>query len=150
MHTHTHTHTFVIRPNTVCLPSSHGVTTVVMKNCEPLVPGPELAMDTVPALSCRSVLTISSSNSPPQMDVPPVPSPSGSPARPPAPALVVSRKNQRETRRKSQQPLHPIIVILFHWTSPSHLSQCINSNLVCVSPLVKPGLCLVLWEGGRE
>jgi hypothetical protein len=58
------------------------VTTVVIKNCEPLVPGPELAMDTVPALSCRSVLTISSSNSPPQMDVPPVPSPSGSPARP--------------------------------------------------------------------
>ena len=27
------------RPNTVCLPSSQGVSTVVMKNCEPLVPG---------------------------------------------------------------------------------------------------------------
>jgi hypothetical protein len=30
-------------PNTTCRPSSHGVCTVVMKNCEPLVPGPALA-----------------------------------------------------------------------------------------------------------
>lgn len=42
---------FVTRPNTVCLLSSHGVGTVVMKNCDPLVPGPALAMDTVKGLS---------------------------------------------------------------------------------------------------
>ncbi len=35
---------FNTRPNTTCLPSSHGVLTVVMKNCEPLVLGPALAM----------------------------------------------------------------------------------------------------------
>ena len=31
-------------PKMVCLPFSHGVGTAVMKNCEPLVPGPALAM----------------------------------------------------------------------------------------------------------
>ena len=31
------------QPNTTCLPSSQGVTTVVMKNCEPLVFGPAFA-----------------------------------------------------------------------------------------------------------
>ena len=30
-------------PKTVCLPSRCGVTSVVMKNCDPLVPGPALA-----------------------------------------------------------------------------------------------------------
>ena len=32
-------------PNTTCLPSSHAVFTVVIKNCEPFVFGPALAMD---------------------------------------------------------------------------------------------------------
>ena len=31
-------------PKMVCLPVSHGVGTVVMKNWEPFVPGPALAM----------------------------------------------------------------------------------------------------------
>lgn len=35
------------RPNIVCFLSSHGVAVVVMKNCEPFVPGPALAMLTV-------------------------------------------------------------------------------------------------------
>lgn len=35
-------------PNTTCLPSSHGVFTVVMKNWEPLVSLPALAMLTQP------------------------------------------------------------------------------------------------------
>ena len=30
-------------PNTTCLPFSHGVAVVVMKNCDPLVLGPALA-----------------------------------------------------------------------------------------------------------
>ena len=39
-------------PNTTCLPSSQEVTTVVMKNWEPLVFLPELAMESNPALVC--------------------------------------------------------------------------------------------------
>lgn len=39
-------------PNTVCFPSSHGVVTVVMKNCDPFVLGPALAMDSKPGLVC--------------------------------------------------------------------------------------------------
>lgn len=35
-------------PNTTCLPSSQSVLSVVMKNWEPLVFGPELAMDSCP------------------------------------------------------------------------------------------------------
>ena len=31
-------------PKIVCLPLSHGVGATVTKNCEPFVPGPELAM----------------------------------------------------------------------------------------------------------
>jgi hypothetical protein len=34
----------VTSPKMVCLPVSQGVGTTVMKNCEPLVPGPALAM----------------------------------------------------------------------------------------------------------
>ncbi len=35
----------VTRPNTVCLPSSHGAASVVtMKNCEPFVFGPAFAI----------------------------------------------------------------------------------------------------------
>ena len=70
---------FTTRPNTVCFPSSQGVATVVMKNCEPFVFGPAFAMETVYGRSCRKSREISSANSPPQIDVPPVPSPSGSP-----------------------------------------------------------------------
>ena len=36
-------------PKTTCFPSSQSVFSVVMKNWEPFVPGPELAMDNVPA-----------------------------------------------------------------------------------------------------
>ena len=39
---------------TTCLPSSQGVTTVVMKNWEPLVSFPLFAMDSMPGLSCFS------------------------------------------------------------------------------------------------
>lgn len=42
-------------PKTVCLPFSHDVMTVVMKNWEPLVLGPALAMLSKPATSCFSV-----------------------------------------------------------------------------------------------
>lgn len=77
-----------------CLLSSHGQGTVVMKNCEPFVFGPAFAMLSVYGLqtsaheeisvtgtylSCLSCGWNSSSNSWPQMDSPPVPSPSGSP-----------------------------------------------------------------------
>ena len=41
-------------PKTVCLPFSHDVMTVVMKNWEPLVLGPALAMLSKPATSCLS------------------------------------------------------------------------------------------------
>lgn len=43
---------FNICPKTTCLPSKCGVGTVVMKNCEPLVFGPALAMLSRPTLSC--------------------------------------------------------------------------------------------------
>ena len=36
------------RPKMVCFPSNHGVLSKVMKNWEPLVPGPELATATCP------------------------------------------------------------------------------------------------------
>ena len=39
----------VTSPKTVCLPSSHGASGVVtMKNCDPLVSGPALAMASAP------------------------------------------------------------------------------------------------------
>ena len=59
-------------PNTTCLPSSHAVSAVHRKNCDPLVPGPALAMDRMPSPSCFSV-KFSSSNFSPKMDLPPVP-----------------------------------------------------------------------------
>jgi hypothetical protein len=48
-------------PKTTCLPSSQPVTTVVMKNWEPLVSGPELAMLRRPGRECVS-LKFSSGN----------------------------------------------------------------------------------------
>lgn len=66
------------RPKIVCLRSNQVVFSVVMKNWEPLVLGPALAMLTVYGLSCLSVEN-SSSNSRPQILSPPVPSPRGSP-----------------------------------------------------------------------
>ncbi|KAH3675838.1 hypothetical protein WICMUC_002484 [Wickerhamomyces mucosus] len=39
-------------PNTTCLPFNHEVTTVVMKNCEPFVFLPALAIDKIPGLLC--------------------------------------------------------------------------------------------------
>lgn len=55
------------------------VGTTVTKNCEPLVPGPPLAILSVYGRSCLSVAWNSSSNSPPQMLSPPMPVPVGSP-----------------------------------------------------------------------
>jgi len=41
------------RPKIVCLPVSHGVATVVMKNCEPLVPStsPVIGLRRLPAFA---------------------------------------------------------------------------------------------------
>lgn len=65
----------------VCKPLVAQLTvgTTVMKNCEPLVPGPPFAMLSVYGRSCLSVAWNSSSNSPPQMLSPPMPVPVGSP-----------------------------------------------------------------------
>lgn len=68
-------------PKTVCLLSSQGVGTVVMKNWLPLVLGPALAILRVKGRSCRKLRSNSSWNSVPQMEVPPVPSPAYSQAR---------------------------------------------------------------------
>lgn len=70
----------ITRPNTVCLLSSHGVGTVVMKNCEPFVFGPALAIESVNGRSCLKFRLNSSGNSEPQMLCPPVPSPSPPPS----------------------------------------------------------------------
>ena len=51
----------------MCLLSSQGVGTVVMKNWEPFVLGPLLAMDSVKGRSWRSTRLNSSPNSAPQM-----------------------------------------------------------------------------------
>ena len=40
------------RPKTTWCPLSHGTSLVVMKNCEPLVSGPALAIESVPAPPC--------------------------------------------------------------------------------------------------
>ena len=45
-------HSALPLPKTVCLPLSHDVITVVMKNWEPLVLGPALAMLSSPGVSC--------------------------------------------------------------------------------------------------
>ena len=45
----------LILPNTTCLLSSHGVTAVVMKNCDDCVFGPAFAMDNNPACVCLSL-----------------------------------------------------------------------------------------------
>ena len=49
-------------PKIVCLPFSHGVAATVMKNCEPLVPGPALAIASRYGLSNRRSGWISSAN----------------------------------------------------------------------------------------
>lgn len=64
----------VTRPNTTCLPSSQGVSEPVMKNWDPLLLGPELAMLTTPGPEWRSA-KFSSANFAPYMDSPPVPLP---------------------------------------------------------------------------
>lgn len=63
----------------VCLLSSHGVATVVMKNWEPFVFGPAFAEDSVYGRSCVPRGENSSSNSPPHMLSPLLPVPVGSP-----------------------------------------------------------------------
>ena len=44
----------VTEPKTTCLPSSQSVLTVQRKNCEPLVPGPALAIESTPGPVCLS------------------------------------------------------------------------------------------------
>ena len=53
--------TFSDFSKTVCLPSRCGVGPCVMKNWLPLVPGPALAIERIPALSCRRSSVHSSS-----------------------------------------------------------------------------------------
>ena len=65
---------FFTSPNTTWWPSSHCVftypllpfimATVVMKNCEPLVSGPALAMDSMPGPVCFSLKFSSGKRSP--------------------------------------------------------------------------------------
>ena len=47
-----------ILPNMACFPSNHCVGARVMKNCEPLVFGPELAIDKMPAPTSEFLLII--------------------------------------------------------------------------------------------
>jgi hypothetical protein len=42
-------------PNTVCFPSNHGVGMVVIKNYDPFVLGPALAIESNPGLVCFTV-----------------------------------------------------------------------------------------------
>lgn len=58
VHTCTTSIPFTTLPKTVCLLSSQGVATVVIKNCEPLVFGPAFAIETVKGLSCRKLQII--------------------------------------------------------------------------------------------
>lgn len=58
------------RPKIVCLPSRWGVGASVMKNCDPLVLGPELAMLRIPAPVCFKAGWISSANFSLQMLIP--------------------------------------------------------------------------------
>ena len=51
-------------PKTTCLPSSHVVLDVQMKNWEPLVLGPALAMDRIPGPVCFRVKFSSANFSP--------------------------------------------------------------------------------------
>ena len=48
-------HPDVTFPKTTWRPSSQDVFTVQMKNCEPFVSGPALAMDSVPGPACLSL-----------------------------------------------------------------------------------------------
>ena len=41
-------------PKTTCFPSNHSVLTVQIKNCEPFVLGPALAIDRIPGPVCLS------------------------------------------------------------------------------------------------
>mmetsp|Transcript_8347 Transcript_8347/g.27546 ORF Transcript_8347/g.27546 Transcript_8347/m.27546 type:complete len:233 (+) Transcript_8347:126-824(+) len=66
-------------PKTVCLPSRWAADLNVMKNCDPFVFGPELAIDSTPLPSCLSLAIGSSANGFPHLDSPPVPVPVGSP-----------------------------------------------------------------------
>jgi len=52
---------FLTLPNTACFPSSQGVASRVIKNCEPPVLGPALAMDNIPSELCFKSLLNSSS-----------------------------------------------------------------------------------------
>ena len=66
-------------PKIVCLLSSHSQLASVMKNCEPFVFGPLLAIPSSPRCVKRSRPWHSSLNGAPYTDSPPVPVPVGSP-----------------------------------------------------------------------
>mmetsp|Transcript_34766 Transcript_34766/g.80368 ORF Transcript_34766/g.80368 Transcript_34766/m.80368 type:complete len:113 (-) Transcript_34766:231-569(-) len=51
-------------PNTTCLPSSQGVADVVKKNWDPLVFGPELAIERMPGSVCFKIKFSSLKDSP--------------------------------------------------------------------------------------
>mmetsp|Transcript_42680 Transcript_42680/g.71223 ORF Transcript_42680/g.71223 Transcript_42680/m.71223 type:complete len:210 (-) Transcript_42680:554-1183(-) len=66
-------------PKTVCLLSKCFADLYMMKNWDPFVWGPELAILSTPRPSCVRLERSSSLKGCPQMDLPPVPSPLGSP-----------------------------------------------------------------------
>lgn len=55
---------FFTSPNTTWCPSSHGQGTVVIKNCDPFVFGPQFAMESNPGPVCFSVKFSSAKRSP--------------------------------------------------------------------------------------
>ena len=63
---------FMMNSMTPLLFTYQSVFSVQIKNCEPLVFGPELAIESVPGCSCLS-WKFSSLNFPPYIDLPPVP-----------------------------------------------------------------------------
>ena len=53
----------IISPNTTCFPSKCGAGPVVMKNCEPFVFSPALAIERIPGPACfRAFFRFSSGN----------------------------------------------------------------------------------------
>merc|ERR1719270_253021 len=61
-------------PKTTCFPSNHSVFAVQIKNCDPFVFGPLLAIESIPGPVCFKS-KFSSGNCVPYIDLLPVPSP---------------------------------------------------------------------------
>ena len=89
----------------VCAMLRCGVGVVVMKNCEPfvLVPLPALAIASTYGRSNLSVVVTSSAKFLPQIDSPPVPSPSGSPVRSVHPDQAKRVRSADSPRQKRTQ-----------------------------------------------